>query len=65
MLSNKKWWKAAFIRALRTFAQTAAGGIGVGAALHEIAWVHILSVSAVAAILSMLTSLGGLPEVEE
>lgn len=53
------------IRALRTFAQTAAGGVGVGAALSDIAWLQILSVSAVAAILSLLTSLGGLPEVEE
>lgn len=59
------WWKAAGIRAARTAAQTAVGMITVGAALSEIDWLHVVSVSVVAAILSLLMSVGGLPEVEE
>ena len=59
------WWKAAGIRAARTAAQTAVGMITVGAALSEIDWLHVISVSVVAAILSLLMSVGGLPEVEE
>lgn len=62
---TKKWWKAALIRAVRTFAQSAAAAIGVGAAVSEINWLQVGSVAAAAAILSLLTSLGGLPEVEE
>lgn len=59
------WWKAAGIRAARTAAQTAVGMITVGAALSEIDWLHVVSVSVVAAILSLLMSVGGLPEVDE
>ena len=59
-----EWAKAALIRALKTFAQTAAASISVGAAVSEVDWLRVLSVSGVAFILSMLTSLGGLPEVE-
>ena len=61
----KKWIIAALIRAVRTFAQTFVGFIAVGAALEEIQWLRALSVSGVAFVLSILTSLGGLPEVEE
>lgn len=64
-----KDWKAfiiaALIRAVRTFAQTFIGFIAVGAAISEIQWLRALSVSAVAAILSILTSIAtGLPEVD-
>ena len=63
MLNDKKWWVAAGIRAIRTFAQVFASMITVGAALNEISWGYIASVAAVSAIDSMLTSLAGLPEV--
>ena len=64
-----KWnWKefliAALIRAIRTFAQTFVSMIAVGAAFTEVDWLHALSVSGVAFVLSVLTSLAtGLPEV--
>ena len=61
----KKFITAALIRSLRTFCQTFIGFIAVGAALSEIQWLRALSVSAVAAILSILTSIAtGLPEVD-
>ena len=59
-----KWALAALIRAVRTFAQTFAGCIAVGAAMEEVQWLRALSVSGVAFVLSVLTSLAGLPEVE-
>lgn len=61
---NKKWWKAAGVRALKTFAQTAVALITVGSAVTDVDWIAVLSVSATAAVASMLTSIGGLPEVE-
>ena len=61
----KEWIKAALIRAVKTFAQTFAGCIAVGAAASEVDWLRALSVSGVAFVLSILTSLGGLPEVPE
>ena len=61
----KEWAIAALIRAIRTFAQTFAAMIAVGAAFSEIDWLRALSVSGVAFVLSMLTSLAGLPEVED
>ena len=66
-----KWnWKefliAALIRAVRTFAQTGVSMIAVGAAFSEVDWIRALSVSGVAFVLSILTSLAtGLPEVEK
>ena len=60
----KQWAVAALIRAVKTFAQTFASMIAVGAAFSEIDWLRVLSVSGVAFVLSMLTSLAGLPEVE-
>lgn len=62
---TKKWIKAAAIRALRTFCQSLLAFIGTGAvALHEVQWSLGLSIAAVAAIISILTSLTGLPEVD-
>ena len=60
-----KWALAALVRAVRTFAQTFAGCIAVGAAMEEVQWHRALSVSGVAFVLSWATSLGGLPEVED
>lgn len=61
----REWLKAAGIRAVKTFAQTMVGSIAVGAAIHEVDWLRALSISAVACILSLLTSLAGLPEVDK
>ena len=61
----KKWAVAALIRAIRTFAQSFAAMIAVGAAFSEIDWLRALSVSGVSFVLSVLTSLTGLPEVEQ
>ena len=61
----KNWFKAALIRALRTFAQTAAATIGAAALISDVSWVQVLSASALAAVLSLLMSVGGLPEVKE
>ena len=59
-----KWLKAALLRAIRTFAQTAASLITVGAVLSDVNWKMVLSASALAFIYSVLTSLGGLPETK-
>ncbi len=64
-IKNVDWWKAAGIRAVKTAAQTALGMLSVGAALSDVDWVHVASVSAVAALYSLITSLAGLPEVKE
>ena len=61
---NKKWWKAAGVRALKTFAQTAVAMITVGSAVTDVDWIAVLSVSTTAAVASLLTSIAGLPEVE-
>ena len=61
----KDWAKKAGIRAMKTFAQTFASMIAVGAAVSEVDWLRALSVSGVAFVLSLMTSLAGLPEVEE
>ena len=61
----KEWAVAALIRAVRTFAQTFVGCIAVGAAMNEVEWLHALSVSGVAFVLSIMTSMGGLPEVKQ
>ncbi len=60
-----KWLKCAGVRALKTVAQTAVSLITVGAAMTEIDWITVGSVSLVAGILSLLTSVAGLPELEE
>ena len=61
---NKKWLKAAGIRSVKTMAQTAVSMLTVGQAVLDVNWVNVLSVSAVAGVISMLTSIAGLPEVE-
>ena len=62
----KAFWRAARVRALRTLAQTAVATIGTTAVLHEVDWITVASASALAAVLSILTSIAtGLPEVEE
>lgn len=60
----KAWAKAATIRAIKTVAQAAVAGIGVAVTLDQVDWVYIVSASILAGILSILTSLAGLPEVE-
>lgn len=60
-----KWIKAAGIRALKTVAQTAVATIGTAVALGEVNWVLVGSASALAGVLSLLTSVAGLPEVTE
>ena len=59
------WWKAAGIRALKTVAQTAVATIGTAAVMASVDWQMVLSASVLAGILSLLTSVGGLPEVTE
>lgn len=60
-----KWWKAAGVRAIKTVAQTAAATIGTAAVLGEVNWLMVVSAAALAGILSLLTSVAGLPEVED
>ena len=62
---NATWWKAAGIRAIKTVAQTAVATIGTSAILSEVNWIAVASASALAGILSLLTSVAGLPEVKE
>jgi hypothetical protein len=62
---SKEWWKAAGIRAIKTVAQTAIATIGTAAVMSQVNWVAVLSASCLAGILSLLTSLAGLPEVNE
>ena len=61
----KAWLKAAGLRALKTLAQTAVATIGTCAVLSEVDWIMVASASALAAVLSLLTSVAGLPEVKE
>jgi hypothetical protein len=64
-LMSKEWVKAAAVRAIRTFAQTAIATIGTTALMENVNWLVVGSASLLAAILSLLTSVAGLPEVEE
>ncbi len=61
---TKKWIKAALVRALKTVAQTATATISTSALFHEVDWLMVGSASLLAGVLSLLTSLAGLPEVE-
>ena len=62
---TKEWFAAAGIRALKTVAQTAVASIGVTAMMHEVDWLVVGSTAALAGVLSLLTSVAGLPELEE
>lgn len=62
---NKKWWKCAGIRAVKTICQTAVATIGTATVMEDVNWIMIFSASLLAGILSLLTSVAGLPEVKE
>ena len=62
---NNSWFRAAIIRAVRTIAQTAIATIGTAAVLSSVDWKYVASASILSGILSILTSLSGLPEVKE
>ena len=64
MKNATKWLKAAGIRALKTVAQTAAATIGTAALLDEVNWLVVGSAALLAGVLSLLTSVAGLPEVQ-
>ena len=60
----KQWWKAAAVRAVKTVAQTAVATIGTAAVLSSVDWTMVASASLLAGVLSLLTSVAGLPEVK-
>ena len=63
---TKAFWRAAIIRAVRTIAQTAIATIGTAALISQVDWIAVISASALAGVLSLLTSFAtGLPEVED
>ena len=64
MKNGKLWWKAALVRAVKTVAQTAVATIGTTAVMDQVNWLMVGSASLLAGVLSLLTSIGGLPEVE-
>ena len=64
MKNWKSWLKAAGIRAIKTVAQTAIATIGTSAVIGDVNWVMVASASALAGVLSLLTSVAGLPEVK-
>lgn len=61
----KKWFKAAGIRAVKTMAQTAVATIGTAVVMNDVNWVAVVSASVLAGVLSLLTSVAGLPEIKE
>ena len=62
---TNSWWKAAGIRALKTMAQTAAATIGTSAVISSVDWRMVISSAVLSGVLSLLTSVAGLPEVED
>lgn len=64
-LKSKRWWSAAGVRAIKTVAQTAVAMIGTSMTLGEVNWALVGSASALAGILSLLTSLAGIPEADD
>lgn len=65
MYNFKNWLKAASVRALKTVAQTAVATIGTSVVFNEVNWIMVASASLLAGVLSLLTSVAGLPEVQE
>lgn len=65
MIFTKQWVKCAGIRAIKTVAQTAIATIGTAAMLDEVNWIVVASAAVLAGVLSVLTSIAGLPEVKE
>ena len=61
---NKNWWKAAGVRAIKTVAQTAVAMIGTSVVISEVDWVMVVSASVLSGVLSLLTSVAGLPELK-
>ena len=61
----KEWFKAAGRRAIKTVAQTAVATIGTAVAMGDVNWVLVASASALAGVLSLLTSIAGLPEIQK
>lgn len=64
-MMSKLWWKCAGIRAIKTMAQTMIASIGTSVLLSDVNWIAVFSASILAGILSLLTSIAGLPEVDE
>lgn len=64
-VNTKKWAKAASVRAIKTVAQTAVATIGTAAAMGAVDWKLVVSASALAGVISLLTSIAGIPEVVE
>ena len=64
-LKNKKWWDASLTRAIKTVCQTAVGTIGASTMIESVDWKVVLSASLLAGLVSLLTSLGGLPAVDD
>lgn len=64
-VNTQKWFKAAGVRAIKTVAQTAVATIGTAAAMGAVDWKMVVSASALAGVISMLTSIAGIPEVKE
>lgn len=62
-IQAKNWWRAAGVRAVKTIAQTAVATIGTAAVLGDVSWTMVASASLLAGVVSLLTSLAGLPEV--
>lgn len=64
-LTNPKWWQAALVRAVKTCAQSAVAMIPVAVSITEVDWLTVTGTACLAGIVSILTSLAGLPEVDE